>query len=419
MPGSVFISSCALFHALVYLLLVLDFKTICKVSIWFLLLDREKVWMVRRSAVYLGSNVSLLDSYDLSLENSVRFDAHFNRFYWPLKIRVIPVNVYRVRSLPPFLISVHSLVYQSRSIFSSLSYLFSSHKFPSSPRPRIFSQTEHTVSIHLTLIIAFPIISCGPAMSHQSPPPTSNGTQASLPQAGDLSDDSDDYEFPDVQKIWARAKRHKQLRLSEAAKRARDSTKPPEQQPATTTVPTDSTDEEDNDDNNLEEQERDLYTVEKIVDWRFEATASKTRPAPSTGIPRIELLIHWEGYPEPTSDTWEDEATTQLTAGEQVWTFWDTLARAQGIGRGQSHRNAILGIDSYPDTEYLVLRISGHRKRRAKGRGSSIQGSFQFLVEWVGYRVKTWEPESNLDADLVEEYWQSLKPEADSPALAV
>lgn len=114
-------------------------------------------------------------------------------------------------------------------------------------------------------------------------------------------------------------------------------------------------------------------------------------------IDLIELLVHWEGY---TDATWEDEATTQETAGDAVWAFWES--RDHG-------RDGALNLST---NEYVPLRVKSHRRVNiAAKKAKKTTQQTQYLVEWVGYSALTWEPASHLNGDnkkIVDEYLASV-----------
>ena len=53
------------------------------------------------------------------------------------------------------------------------------------------------------------------------------------------------------------------------------------------------------------------------------------------------------------------------------------------------------------DNIYAVKKIHKHR---------GDVGAYEYLIEWKGYKEKTWEPETNILDDLVvKKYWKSIK----------
>ncbi|KAJ4385286.1 hypothetical protein N0V93_010347 [Gnomoniopsis smithogilvyi] len=190
------------------------------------------------------------------------------------------------------------------------------------------------------------------------------------------------------------------------------------------------------------------YEIADIVDWRYTETQSQAGPprtckgsalytdSPIT-IPTIELLVHWKGFPAAVDYTYEDEGSLQLTAAQAVWEFWERESakgppKQAASEQYQCPRDVVLKIKT--DDMGIPLRITRHRERggagadqarptkrakvTTKGRSQAAQPlsrgqrqgqeSTEYLVEWVGYRTKTWEPASNLDQALIKAYWQSL-----------
>ena len=53
------------------------------------------------------------------------------------------------------------------------------------------------------------------------------------------------------------------------------------------------------------------------------------------------------------------------------------------------------------DNVYTIKKIHQHR---------GDAGSYEYLIEWKGYKEKTWEPETNILDDLVvKKYWKAAK----------
>lgn len=113
-------------------------------------------------------------------------------------------------------------------------------------------------------------------------------------------------------------------------------------------------------------------------------------------IHHVELLVHWEDY---SDITWEDEATTQRTAGKSVCKFWESVPDG---------RDGALGLTG--NQCYVPLRVSNHRRRQQQRKNKTNkqpEAVVEYLVEWVGYRERTWEPAGHLDGayrDILEEY---------------
>lgn len=119
-----------------------------------------------------------------------------------------------------------------------------------------------------------------------------------------------------------------------------------------------------------------LYEVQSIRGFR----PSQRRPAPG-----VELLVAWRGY--PGQDSWEEEEELHRSCPELLFDFW---------GRHRGGRDGALGLA--PGQTFEVLRVMDVRPAGRRG------GRRCLLVEWVGYAEKSWEPEGNLPADLVEEF---------------
>lgn len=105
----------------------------------------------------------------------------------------------------------------------------------------------------------------------------------------------------------------------------------------------------------------ELFGIDSISDWRYIATKSKEKPAVmladgfNTGmLYGIELEIIWAKDQE---QTWEPEAELQMTAGEAVWEFWESLNQIEGGYAG----NKALGRED--GDMYVPLRVTNHRRR--------------------------------------------------------
>lgn len=214
-----------------------------------------------------------------------------------------------------------------------------------------------------------------------------------------MSDVSDEFEFPDLKDL-ARPSRQTTLAAQPAAVPVPDSTAMALE--ATTA---------DAGDNDEEEHE-----IAKIVDWRFAATASKTKPATTkrindTHLYDIELHIHWEGDLDPQEYTWEPESSLQMTAGPMIWAFWQSCAASLGpqTSKGpKDPRDRVLGLSS-KRRMYVPLRVVDQRNSERNGRST---GNLEYLVEWVGYEEKTWEPKRNLVGnDVLDEYYATIDEE--------
>lgn len=124
--------------------------------------------------------------------------------------------------------------------------------------------------------------------------------------------------------------------------------------------------------------------------------------------------MSWEGYPDPSDDTWEDEWIIHESAPTVVFAFW----------KARGGRSAALGLGA--DAEFDVLRICAHRavaaatgrvkNGKVKGRKNAAdrknkkntkKAELRFLVEWVGYAEKTWEPAGGLPREMVHGYCEA------------
>lgn len=166
----------------------------------------------------------------------------------------------------------------------------------------------------------------------------------------------------------------------------------------------------------------ELFGIDSISDWHYIATKSKDKPAAMLAdgsnngmLYDIELEIIWVKDQE---QTWEPEAELQMTAGEAVWGFWESLDQ---IEWGYA-RNRALGRED--NDMYVPLRVTNHRRRARtanrtgrtwyrgrrpgrRGRASRRVASpqLEYEVEWVGYRERTWERARGLDRELLDKYW--------------
>jgi hypothetical protein len=56
-------------------------------------------------------------------------------------------------------------------------------------------------------------------------------------------------------------------------------------------------------------------------------------------------------------------------------------------------------VHGQQDNVYEVKKIINHR---------GTPGNYEYLIDWKGYKEKTWEPEANiLDYDIVKQYWEA------------
>lgn len=98
----------------------------------------------------------------------------------------------------------------------------------------------------------------------------------------------------------------------------------------------------------------------------------------------LVIEVRWVGW---EGTTWEAERDMHEDAPEILFNYWRSVG-----GRPNNPKNSEL---------YNVLAIVQHNKSRTK-----------FLVQWVGYEEKSWEPRKTLERtvkDMVDNYLQVLK----------
>jgi len=127
--------------------------------------------------------------------------------------------------------------------------------------------------------------------------------------------------------------------------------------------------------------EEQYYEVEKIV---------KTRKKGNT----TEYFIKWEGY-QDSANTWEPESNLNK----------ELLADYKASQKKEpSEKPKKVKYYEKAETHYEIEKIV---KARKKGNTT------EYFIKWEGYQESdnTWEPESNLDEDMLAEYKASQKKE--------
>ena len=117
---------------------------------------------------------------------------------------------------------------------------------------------------------------------------------------------------------------------------------------------------------------------------------------------RIEGKLRHIGYYESEEEAAADHARAAFKyCGQGVQeTNMSQLSEPSDSSKNDRTKEEL--TTSTDDKMYYVEAIVAHRRQK-KSRHC------EYLIQWEGYTQKTWEPESNLHPESVEEYWEGLK----------